>query len=130
MEGRAARRPFTYLTGSLILHFRKSSWFPYFPGCLFCEGPNQDTPVLEATALGAPPPSPQGHSRSGCHPLPHLLLTVLGANPTAAFLLLHQFAGGSDDDRRAKPTARSLLNPGLARGPQEHCCQGGRLPAS
>lgn len=60
MEGRAARRPFTYLTGSLTLHFRKSSWFPYFPGCLSCKGPNQDTPVPEATALGALPPSPPG----------------------------------------------------------------------
>lgn len=60
MESRAACRPFTYLTGSLTLHFRKSSWFPYFPGRLSCKGPNQDTPVPEATTFGAPPPNPPG----------------------------------------------------------------------
>ena len=65
---------------------------------------------------GGPSPQPPratrgaGLTRSRCHPLSHPLLTVRGANPTATFLLLHQFVGRLRRlDRSGKPTAQYLI---------------------
>ena len=120
MEGRAARRPFTHLTGSLTQHFRKSSWFLYFPGRLSCRGRTR-THQRQRRPPWGPFPQPPRVTRgacltqASCHPLFHPLLTVLGANPTSAFLLLHHLENirrkAQVTGQRCKPQT-ILLNSG------------------
>lgn len=127
VEGRAARGALHILDGLPHPAFTKSSWFPlFFLDACSARGRTRTHQCWRLPRPGGPSPSPQGHSVAAT-PSPPASHSP-GREPPLQPSSCSTSLGGSDDDRSETHSTRYLI-PGLARGPQEHCCQGGRLPS-